>query len=67
MNKNIVEIETLFGVISVRKQPDKNDTYDVFVDDAIKHPDCSHEDVFRALSNYMMSLQYKLDKYSNGQ
>lgn len=40
-------------------------TYHVTVDGQIRHPNCSAEDVMRALGNYLHSTSFKLKKATN--
>jgi len=58
----IVDVETSLGNITVQKQ-ENGEFYDVFVDDVNRHPNCTSEDVMRALSQYMHAVQNRLDKF----
>jgi hypothetical protein len=58
----IVDLDTALGNIVVQKQ-ENGEFYDVFVDNEKRHPNCTSEDVMRALSQYTYAIQHKLDKF----
>lgn len=58
--QEVVDVD--FGATGSLQVIKEDDVYHVIVDGVTRHPDCSAEDVMRALGHYVNSLSYQLSK-----
>lgn len=62
MNTNNPIIEVELSDDKILTVVRTGETYDVAIDNFVRHTACTHEDVFRVLGHYIQAISYDLKK-----